>query len=519
MPFLTNGRPLMTDDFIPQPDIHPVITYDSLNGSGVEFQFSLAEDFRAPIGDYWIYSTMTNSFTVSGSSGEYDIPSSQAFGIGETVHYRYRTIDSTAKISQWTSGSFLLPGYSVTNNNDGTATLNISNNDLNLDGYELIENTYVTSSNPTQQANSPFLILENDPSHQTIVHLGLNLHLLGLPSNLTILDASVELTRIGTIGSPMMLSMHEYNGDDWLEDEATWNYGRVGNTWSNGGLDAINSAEDTDINSLQFSDTFAISVHDSAQQQIGESVSSRVNYVLTGMLPGEQNPAQLDGIIFAADIGPDVTSWPTLNLTYSLPVNTSTAEAKLLNPINGQTTWNVTGSNLSGNTTPIMTWETSDNTQKHSIIQVSTDEFFRHKILEYDSKAANDIPGTSDSLTIQATDSLTTGNMYYWRVKHVDNDGRGGLWNETSFFVTSVSSQWLGGDVYKLSINNSVDQGFADIPNFPFSTISSNSPNVNSYGYPFLSWHNRPQVNPMFCLGLMRWIIYYRTAWLLLNLN
>ncbi|MEC8541505.1 MAG: DNRLRE domain-containing protein, partial [Candidatus Thermoplasmatota archaeon] len=77
--------------------------------------------------------------------------------------------------------------------------------------------------------------------------------------------------------------------------------------------------------------------------------------------------------------------------------------------------------------------------------------------------------------------------MYYWRVKHVDNDGREGLWNETSFFVTSVSSQWLGGDVYKLTINNSVDQGFANIPNFPFSTISSNSPNANSYGYPFLS--------------------------------
>ena len=77
--------------------------------------------------------------------------------------------------------------------------------------------------------------------------------------------------------------------------------------------------------------------------------------------------------------------------------------------------------------------------------------------------------------------------MYFWRVKHIDNDGKIGAWNESSFFITSVNSQWLGGDLYKLIINNSVDSGFDNIPNFPFSTISSNSPNANSYGYPYLS--------------------------------
>ena len=38
---------------------------------------------------------MTNAFTVTGSAGEYDIPANQAFNIGDTVYYRYRTIDST----------------------------------------------------------------------------------------------------------------------------------------------------------------------------------------------------------------------------------------------------------------------------------------------------------------------------------------------------------------------------------------------------------------------------------------
>ena len=134
VPFLQNGLPLMTDDFIPQPDTHPTIIYDSLIGNDVEFQFSLVEDYRAAEDNYWIYSTMTNSFAVNGASTEYDIPSSQSFPVGDIVHYRYRTIDSTGKISSWTSGNFLLPGYSVTNNNDGTATLNVSNYDFDLTG-------------------------------------------------------------------------------------------------------------------------------------------------------------------------------------------------------------------------------------------------------------------------------------------------------------------------------------------------------------------------------------------------
>ena len=119
------------------------------------------------------------------------------------------------------------------------------------------------------------LLVQNEPASQAIVHLGINLHLLGLPSNLTVLDASVELTRLGATNYPMMLSMHEYTGTDWVENEATWNYGRIGNTWSNGGMDAIDSAQDTGINSQQTSNNFAISVHDSAQQYIAENRNSR----------------------------------------------------------------------------------------------------------------------------------------------------------------------------------------------------------------------------------------------------
>ena len=484
--FLENGQPLMTGGLITQPDTHPIISYDSLVGSDVEFQFSLADDFRSVLSDNWLYSTMSYPFTTTGSSGEYDIPASEAFNIGDSIFYRYRSVDLTAKLSDWESGYFLLPGYTVTNNNDGTATLNISNDDFNLDGFKLIEDTYVASSSPNQQSSSGVMIIENAPTSQSVIHLGVNLHLLGLQSDITVLDANVELTRISFQSNPVTLSMHEYTGTAWIEDEATWNYGSIGNTWSNAGMDTIGSAEDTGINSNQASDTFAISVHDSAQQFIAASGDSRIDYLLTGMLPGEQPPSQARGVLFFDGTHPNTLNWPTLNLTYSLPVNTSIAESTLLEPIGGQTTWNVTGGNLSGNTTPVMTWETSDNSQQHSILQLATDPFYRNLIHVEDSRTNGNPPTNSDGYAILGTSALSTGSEYFWRVKHIDNDGLSGVWNETSFFVTSMTSQWLGGSLHKLVVTADSEPTISGTPDFAHATISSSSPTGNTFGYPYI---------------------------------
>ena len=280
--------------------------------------------------------------------------------------------------------------------------------------------------------------------------------------------------------------MHEYTGTAWIEDEATWNYGSIGNTWSNAGMDTIGSAEDTGINSNQASDTFAISVHDSAQQFIAASGDSRIDYLLTGMLPGEQPPSQARGVLFFDGTHPNTVNWPTLNLTYSLPVNTSIAESTLLEPTGGQTTWNVTGGNLSGNTTPVMTWETSDNSQQHSILQLATDPFYRNLIHVEDSRTNGNLPTNSDGYAILGTSALSTGSEYFWRVKHIDNDGLSGVWNETSFFVTSMTSQWLGGSLHKLVVTADSEPTISGTPDFAHATISSSSPTGNTFGYPYI---------------------------------
>ena len=79
---------------------------------------------------------------------------------------------------------------------------------------------------------------------------------------------------------------------------------------------------------------------------------------------------------------------------------------------------------------------------------------------------------SSDSYAVSGIDALTAGQIYHWRVKHFDNDGLNGAWNETSFFISSTTSEWLGGNLHRLVINTSIDPTLTNIPDFTFSTIS-----------------------------------------------
>ena len=486
--FLSDGLPLMTNDFIPQADTHPVISYDSLTGTDVEFQFSLSDDFRNTLDSNWLYSTISNPFLQTGSSGEYDIPPTEAFNIGDAINYRYRSIDATAKLSNWVSGTMLLPAFSITNNNDGTATLTLTNDDFNLQGYNLIEDTYVDSSVNTARGNEPTLRIENGPNDQSFVHMGINLPLLGLSENVSIIDANIELNRASASTNGLMLSMHQYTGSEWIEDQATWNYGKLGSPWATGGLTTISTSEVTGIDSNQPSDIFSIDIQNSVQQSFEQNANDKLTYILTGMLPSEQPPTQIEDITFASgEYSSNNLEKPVLNITYSWPVNLTTTEPSLIEPINGQATWNNSNSNLSGNTTPSLRWQSLDNTQQNSIMQVSTDAYFRNVIIEYDSRTGAIAPSSSADFDILGQNSLTTGSVYHWRAKYVDNDHRSSGWNQTSFFVSSVTSQWLGGNLHKLVISSNSEGGLTGIPNFSHATISSSSPNTNTFGYPYIS--------------------------------
>ena len=109
----------MKNDFILAADTNPTISFENLVGSNVEFQFSYSSDFRNQSDLSWVYSTLSNQFSITGSNGSYSIPASESFPLGSVIHYRIRSIDNTSKISEWSEG-YMLSDYNTVNNNDGT---------------------------------------------------------------------------------------------------------------------------------------------------------------------------------------------------------------------------------------------------------------------------------------------------------------------------------------------------------------------------------------------------------------
>ena len=86
--------------------------------------------------------------------------------------------------------------------------------------------------------------------------------------------------------------------------------------------------------------------------------------------------------------------------------NSSVAESNF-EPINGRAAWNESNGNLTGNTMPTLSWETTDNSLQNSIIQLSADEYFE-TWENYDTRSTGNNPTNSDQLDVLSSDGLTT---------------------------------------------------------------------------------------------------------------
>ena len=193
--FAEDGMPLMSNNFILAAETLPTLSYNSLVGEGVEFQLSLSDDFRDLEDLDWVYSTMDDPFTTTSTTGSYTIPATDELTNGTVVNYRYRAVDNTSKLSDWTLGNFLLPGLDVVDNRDGTATMVLYASDLNLTGYTLIEDAAVNSALNFADGSNSLLTFANSPTSESLIHTRLNLQYLGISSTSTILDAKLILTR------------------------------------------------------------------------------------------------------------------------------------------------------------------------------------------------------------------------------------------------------------------------------------------------------------------------------------
>ena len=483
--FVVDGMPLMSNDFLLSAEVNPTLSYANLNGSHVEFQLSLGEDFRNRTDLDWVYSTLNNPFTTTSNSGSFTIPSSDSFSNGSIVYYRVRSLDSTGMISDWSNGHFLLPNLEVIDNRDGTATINANASSINLGALALIEDVEVDSNTPNSQLGlSGTMTVQSDVTTESIVHTRLNTQYLGLNSSLAIISAGIDFTRISPPLSSPMLSLHHNIDMDWKEEEANWKFANNIAAWYDGGINEVGIASSTILMGGQNSQRFTFAIEDVIQSSLNNPAHDGLEFTLLSRLGDESFSNSVNGIDFGSTENSDATIQPQLQVTYMLSANSLVPNPELLTPTDGSSVWNLTGDNISANTIPVMTWNTTISGNYGMLFQLSEDKSFRNLIFNNDSRVSNPIASSAGQFAIPHNMALDEGKMYFWRMANFDSDNRLSEWQYSSFLVSSLSSTWLGGDRYEMTLELGTEAFEESVPNCHESTISSLFPNSNDYGSP-----------------------------------
>ena len=454
--FVADAAPLMTGDFLLTADLTPSMTWSGFSGTFAEVQLSLSEGFKDAQDNYaWLYNSDVHSsiFTLSGATGSLDIPSSDAFENGTYMHYRMRSMDSTGTLGSWETGSFFLPSHDVVDNGDGTASIAIDVDDLSSE-LSFIEDAYAdeTSKN-TNYGSSTTLEAELSSNKEKIPHFRLVFDAIGMHSNATILDASLNLTRSTSSGSAT-LALHEMDNDgSWYEDELTWLRKKTNQWWRDGGRGLLSYSTDSGVIGSQASDDFSFDLTSVLQQHLDQGNTGFIDLAMTTRSQNGAYSANagVDSVTFHSSDANNQADKPYLYIQYdwSTPVTTA---PDLTSPWDGETLWNQTGHNFTGNTTPALEWSSSTSSSYDMIFELSTDSLFHDRVVRFDTRVDNDFAPVDGQIVFDGAESLEAGHMYNWRMLHVDSNDRHGEWSYSSFLISSINSTWLGGDRYEFRL-------------------------------------------------------------------
>ena len=453
--FIDDGMPLMTGDFFLAADLTPSMTWDGYSGVMAEVQLSLDEDFKDVQDNYdWLYNSYDQSpnFAFSGTTGSLNIPQSDAFNNGTEMHYRMRAMDSTGRLGSWTNGYFFLPSHDVILNDNGTASLIVDHDDLDAD-FDFIVDTYVDEDNKnTNYGSSATMKTQVTSSRESISHVRLNFDHLGLHSNATILDASLNLTRLSFSGTPT-LALHQMNTVNlWDETGVTWRRPDSGQIWNDGGRDYIGIATDSFIDGAKGEDEFAFDVTSFLQQHLDSNSTGSIDFAITARSEnGAYTTGGVDSIDFHTSEASSFANKPKLFITYDWSPAVSVSPV-LTSPSPEETLWNKSGHNFTGNQTPTIAWQSSTSSSYNMILELSTESSFHDRVVRIDTRNDNDFVASDGEFTFTGDQSLDTGHMYHWRMLHVDVNGRHGEWSYSSFLISAISSTWLGGDRYEFRL-------------------------------------------------------------------
>ncbi len=446
-----NGAPWMTEDFLLTAVSTPRLSYSMNTGQDVEMHLSTSSDWLSEDDGDWHYSTLWDTFVSSGVSGAFDVPSTDAFTNGTEMYMRIRSIDSNGQWGNWSGAYFLLPDLDVTDNGDGTASLNLSAANVGMDDL-FIQDTYVSQTAVTiNYANSVLLDTSMTSSKERLIHFRLSLNQLGLHDNLTIVDAALNLTRSSSSGDAV-LSLHGMDESGaYVTDEMTWNsMGSTGTLWYDGGRsNGTATIDSADVD--QASNAFSFDLTHAVQNYLDDSDEAPMDLMMA--VRGKyQTYTNGDGIEFHSSEAGLTSQHPYTTLTYKWG-NGAPSPMTLNSPLGGVAIWNQTGHNFTGNTQPTLNW-TAPSGVGDVLFELARDEDFRLKDMTVDTRVDSDFEPADGLLNLTGDNTLDLGNMYFWRMATVDSNGHYGSWVSSSFFVSNAESVHLGNDRYEFRMRH-----------------------------------------------------------------
>ena len=475
-----DGMPWMESDFLLTPVTTPTLSYASNTGQDVEMQLSNAADWRSSSDEDWHFSTLWSSFTTSGTTGSYALPSSLALVNGTTMHMRVRAVDANDQWGDWEETSFLLPALDVVDNGDGTATLTLAPDDTGLEDDFFQDATVNEVSKTINYGDDVTTESSMTSSKERLIHLRASLNQLGLHDNLTIVDAELALTRSSYSGDPVV-SLHGMEESGlWVENEMTWNImGTNGVQWYDGGR-SNGTAAFALADGNQSSDTFSFDLNHAVQNYLdgGDEAPLDMLLAVRGKFESYTNG---EGIVFHSSEAASTNNLPVFSLTYEWGTGTPPASVTLTDPAEGLAIWNKSGHNLSGNTQPSLNW-TAPSSGDEILFELATDEDFRLREMRVDTRVDNDFSPSDGILNMTGANTLELGNMYFWRMATVNSDGHYSAWVASSFFISQLESVHLGNDRYQFSLrhgNGSLDNQY---PSCMDTYIDSSAVNDNYEG-------------------------------------
>jgi len=477
---IDDGMPWMESDFLLTPVTTPALSYASNSGQDVEMQLSNDADWLSSTDAEWHFSTLWSTFSTSGTTGSYTLPSSLALTNGTTMHMRVRAVDANDQWGDWEETSFLLPSLDVVDNGDGTATLTIGPDDTGLEEDFFQDATVSEISKTITYGDDVTTETGMTSSKERLIHLRASLNQLGLHDNLTIVDAELSMVRSSYSGNPV-ISLHgmEESGI-WVENEMTWNIMATnGVQWYDGGR-SNGTAAFALAEGNQSSDTFTFDLNHAVQNYLdaGDEAPLDMLMAVRGKFESYTNG---ESIVFHSAEAASSSDKPSFSLTYEWGSGTPPASVTLTDPAEGLAIWNKTGHNLSGNTQPSLNW-TAPTSGDEVLFELAIDEDFRLREMHVDTRVDNDFAPSDGILNMTGANTLELGNMYFWRMATVDSDGHYGAWETSSFFISQLESMHLGNDRYEFRLrhgNGSLDNQY---PSCMDTYVDSSAVNDNFDG-------------------------------------